>query len=422
MSRNSLEGAYRSLLRNGRLSANPGQNALVERLTRLQDVLAASNDDDPVTGLYIYGGVGTGKSRIADLFAANLPNTITRRRAHFHEFMLDIHSRLHRARSASGYSDDPLPKIGRQVRDESRVLCFDEFQVTDIADAMILQRLFGSIWANGGVMVSTSNRHPDALYENGLNRALFLPFIAQLKSRAEVWQMEGEQDYRMLASGERQQTFFTESKPFQRLLKKATTGQTLTLRSIRVMMGRKLSVIATGNPDEAGSMTVWASFAELCETSLGAADYHALCHASNTIFLEGLRRFRSNELDFARRFITLIDLAYESKTRVIIYSHQPLQVVFQDIVEAERVRVGAKGSSPSASSGQQMRVQKGGGSSSSMMSTFVGGDTEWSATGLSEASLATGGAGETDVVFAIGRALSRLNEMGSAAYGQLDET
>ncbi len=96
--------------------------------------------------------MGTGKSRIADLFCSTLPTGVTRRRAHFHEFMLDIHSRLHRARSASGYSEDPLPKIGREIRDESRVLCFDEFQITEIADAMILQRLFGSIWANGGVV------------------------------------------------------------------------------------------------------------------------------------------------------------------------------------------------------------------------------------------------------------------------------
>lgn len=409
MSKVLLQGAYDALRSKGRLGANRGQEALVARLSELQATLVNDTLQAP-RGLYIYGGVGTGKSRIADLFAATLPSQITSRRAHFHEFMLDIHSRLHRARSAPDYSGDPLGKIGREVREESRVLCFDEFQVTDIADAMILQRLFTSIWSAGGVMVSTSNRHPDTLYENGLNRPLFLPFIEQLKHRCELWKMEGDEDYRMSASGERMDTFFTGHDTFKKALDASLRGVGLSLQTLRVMMGRHLRIQAA-DPGGTGKLVVHASFSELCETNLGAADYHALCYASSAIFVEGLRPFRRSELDYARRFITLIDLAYESRTRVLCYSEAPLEEIFREIVEAEQERL-------VIALPRTMDVKRGGGASSSMMSTFIG-DTEWSATGL-PTSLATGGAGETDVVFAIGRAVSRLHEMGSAVYSSKD--
>lgn len=161
MSESVIHVAYKQLLSRGRLIANPGQNALVTRLASLQQTLLQSAE--PQTGLYIYGSVGTGKSRLADLFASTLPSQVSKRRVHFHEFMMDIHSRLHKARSLATYAGDPLVQIGREVRSESRVLCFDEFQVSDIADALILKRLFGAIWDSGGVMVSTSNRHPGKL-------------------------------------------------------------------------------------------------------------------------------------------------------------------------------------------------------------------------------------------------------------------
>lgn len=419
MTADALKSAYNALLSKGRLSANPGQAALVTRLSELQTSLINDTHHVP-NGLYIYGGVGTGKSRIADLFAATLPPEVSRRRAHFNEFMLDIHSRLHRAWSAPGYAGDPLTNIGRQVRDESRVLCFDEFQVTDIADAMILRRLFTSIWSAGGIMVSTSNRHPDTLYENGLNRPLILPFIEQLKQKCKLWKMDGDEDYRMSASGERAQTFFTDRAGFDAALDRACHGTEPRSRTLRVMMGRHLRVRAA-EPDpqmEPSQLVVHASFAELCEASLGAADYHALCYASSTIFLDGLRPLARNELDYARRLITLVDLAYESRTRVYCYSTTSVEGVFAEIVRAEHERLGLDVVAAAPRRLQKMDVKRGGGSSSSMMSTFVG-DTEWSATGL-PASLATGGAGETDVVFAIGRAVSRLHEMGSVTYGSKD--
>lgn len=411
-----IQTAYETLLTRGRLTTNPGQQALVNRLAQLQVSLSAQEQHVEETGLYIYGDVGTGKSRVADLFVSTLPQNVTRRRIHFHEFMMDVHSRLHAARSKSGYSGDPLLRIGQEVRDESRVLCFDEFQVSDIADAMILKRLFGSIWASGGLMVSTSNRHPDKLYEKGLNRPLFVPFIKELQRRCEVWQMEGNQDYRMQTQGkhdQRDQVFFTEESPFNESLDATLQGGQLLPMVIPVMMGRELKVKACRIAGHK-NFVVSATFKGLCEKNLGTSDYYALSKKADVIYLSGLRQFKDDELDFVRRFITLCDIAYENRTRIICLSSVPLFEVFQKIVPSEKLK------HPHAAQEklEEMSVRKGGGSSSSMMSTFIG-EMEWSATGL-PASLAQGGAGESDVKFAIGRAVSRLFEMGSHAYNVVD--
>ena len=434
MTKSALEAAYKGLLTRKRLRPDSHQQALVARLAGLQNELANTNNatlihrHPPISGLYIYGSVGTGKSRIADLFTATLHQEITRRRVHFHEFMNDIHHRLHIARQSPNYSGDPLIQIGKTIRQESRVLCFDEFQLTDIADAMIMARLFGSIWREGGVMVSTSNRHPSGLYENGLNRDVVMPFIREVQRRCEVWEIGGREDYRM-ASGaggagakERVETFLTDENVFQKRLEEAMGGNRLEQVSLSVYGSRKLEVQAvaaansnnksttpTGSPGRLDLIS--GTFAQLCDKSLGPADYHALCSSTSTIFISGLRQFQSIDKDRVRRFITLIDLAYEKGTRVICQSTVPLGEVFVNIVPVD-----SKLQNKLAAG---MRVKAGGGASSSMMSTFIG-ETEWSATGLADASLATGGAGESDVGFAVGRAISRLYEMGSAGYGIRD--
>ena len=415
MSKSPIHSAYNTLLNRGRLVTNPNQAALVDRLSRLQHSLQ-TNSHDGSSGVYIYGDVGTGKSRIADLFAATVPQAVSRRRVHFHEFMMDVHSRLHRARSAANFTGDPLVQIGSDVARESRVICFDEFQVTDIADAMILKRLFGAIWDRGGIMVATSNRHPENLYERGLNRALFVPFIEELKRRCEVWKLEGAKDYRMDTVGreeERVKVFFTDKTDFEDAVASATDGRSLKPVTIPVMMNRVLHVQAYG-PQDHGKMRVKSTFRDLCEANLGSSDYHALCKAASTVYISGVRQFKDDELDFVRRLITLIDIAYESKTRVVCLSSVPLFRLFEKIVPSKK--------SPNddiQEKLEEMIVRREGGSSSSMMSTFIG-EMEWSATGLRTASLASGGAGETDVKFAIGRAVSRLFEMGAKSYGTKD--
>lgn len=410
MSKTSLQGAYKALLARQRLLPNPSQAALVRHLETLQTDLTIPYSSPK--GLYIYGSVGIGKSRIADLFAATLPPSIASRRIHFHEFMMDIHIRLHRACSQSSFCGDPLLQIGREVSNESRVLCFDEFQVTDIADALILQRLFGSFWENGGVVVATSNRKLDDLYENGLNRDLFLPFVGELRRRCEAWKLEGQEDYRMRSKrGDRRtDVFFTDEGQFRKNLQKATGGVEMRKIDIPVLMSRQLRVGAMTGKN--GKLVVASTFEDLCQNFLGSADYYALCKATSTIYLTGLRKFQADELDFVRRFITLVDLAYETKTRIVCLSSESLFDVFMNIV---RSRIPVQGELRKGL-GRRMTMKGEGGSSSSMMSTFISNDIEWSATGLTKASLASGGAGETDVGFAIGRAVSRLYEMGSERY------
>ncbi|KAF2207606.1 hypothetical protein CERZMDRAFT_25362, partial [Cercospora zeae-maydis SCOH1-5] len=269
MTKRALEAAYQSLITRSRLRPDPHQEALITRLANLQDELLATNPGSlpkplpllhqdpkpPPRGLYIYGSVGTGKTRLCDLFASTLPPTISHRRTHFHAFMNDIHHRLHLARQSPTYSGDPLIPIGKAIFAESRVLCFDEFQLTDIADAMIMRRLFGAIWQAGGVMVSTSNRHPDGLYENGLNRDVVLPFIRDLQRRCEVWEVGGREDYRMSGGGGgggggagsqggvgRRETFFVDERAFERSLGEAVQGKEVQRREIPVYGSRKLEV------------------------------------------------------------------------------------------------------------------------------------------------------------------------------------
>lgn len=302
---------------------------------------------------------------------------------------------------------------------ESRVLCFDEFQVTDIADAMILRRLFGAVWASGGVLVSTSNRGPRRLYENGLNRELFVPFIGDLERACEVWEVKGREDYRLKGSGseERMETVFLEEGAFEGSLgdRVGRIGEEMKRHNIDVAGGRSMSVLAVRD-EEAGGLLVKATFDELCRANRGSADYISLCRGAKAIYVSGLRRFERDELDVVRRFITLVDLAYEAGVRIFCLSEVPLMEVFANIVPGQPIPVEAN---VKRQMGSNMTVRGEGGSSSSMSSTFFG-DMEWSATGLREASLATGGAGETDVRFAVGRAVSRLFEMGSPTYRSID--
>lgn len=265
---------------------------------------------DPVQGLYLWGGVGRGKSMVMDLFVEMLD--VPSRRVHFHAFMQEIHAEMHIARKAG--IEDALAPVAAKVAAEVRLLAFDEMQITDITDAMIVGRLFEALFAASVVVVTTSNRVPDDLYKNGLNRQLFLPFIEILKSRMVVHELAGPNDYRQdrLAGA---QVYFTPIGPETRAEIRAVwhdligggTAEPLVLN----VLGREVNI------SEFRNGIARASFYDLCGKSLGPADYLELASAIKVLILEDIPRLSRSNFNEAKRFVTLIDTLYEAGVRLI---------------------------------------------------------------------------------------------------------
>src|SRR5688572_12124367 len=294
---------YAHLVATGEIADDPAQRKIVTALDRLNDEirtkrlqrkssalgwLFAKSKAAPelVTGLYIHGGVGRGKTMLMDLFFETVP-VRRKRRVHFNAFMADAHDRIQKHRLArkngTAKEDDPIPPVARALADEAWVLCFDEFSVTDIADAMILSRLFSALFANGVVLVATSNVAPDDLYRDGLNRQLFLPFVGLLKRHTHVMTLDSPNDYRMEKLN-RMPVYLTPlSVETERLMDEAweavTRGMPAAPDALTVK-GRQVPV-----PQAAGDAARF-SFADLCDAPLGARDYLAIDARYPTIFID----------------------------------------------------------------------------------------------------------------------------------------
>ncbi|WP_374566229.1 cell division protein ZapE [Nitrosomonas sp.] len=290
-------------------------------------------------GIYLYGGVGRGKSMLMDLFYTVAPVT-AKRRVHFHEFMLDVHDRLKTWHALSAREkvqqggrandDDPMPFIARKIILEARLLCFDELQVTDIADAMVLTRLFKELFAQGVIVVATSNRPPDELYKNGLNRQRFLPFIEQVKEKLEIIPLQGPVDYRYdrLQGAQtyyhpvNEETSMQLSTIFFRLTDRQIKDRDKVPSEELNVQGRTLFV-----PKSARGVAVF-SFKRLCANPLGTADYLAIARAYHTVIMVAIPQFNEHNSDQARRFIHLIDALYEHGVKFLCSAAVPLAELY----------------------------------------------------------------------------------------------
>ena len=325
-----LRAAYDARLKSGAIKPDPAQAGAVAALARLERELAEAKPaglfrkPEPVRGVYLWGPVGRGKSALMDLFFETQALE-KKRRTHFHVFMAEVQGLVNawrkgdaaarQARFGQSRGDDPIAPAAEMIARDARLLCFDEFQVTDIADAMILGRLFEQLFERGVTIAATSNRAPDALYKDGLNRQLFLPFIEMLKARMEVVVVDGRRDYRLDRLRDRG-AWFSPIDPdneagFDALWAEMLGGD--------AEMGATLEVFGRQEhwPRAAGGL-LRAHFQSLCAEALGPSDYLAIAARFHTVFVEALPRLRPENRDAARRFAILIDALYEARARLVV--------------------------------------------------------------------------------------------------------
>jgi cell division protein ZapE len=324
---------YEELVSSGEIERDSAQRSVASAFTTLEDRLVgyrpASKQNllgrlfgngkraEPVKGLYVHGDVGRGKTMLMDLFFDSSP-VEHKRRAHFHEFMADVHERIHGFRQgiASGaISDtDPVVLTAGTIFEEAWLLCFDEFHVTDIADAMILGRLFSRLFELGTVVVATSNVSPDDLYKGGLNRGLFLPFIAQLKSRMDVALLDARTDFRLEKLAGVKMWHVPANEAADDALDLAWAKLTSGARGVPLditIKGRRLHI-----PRAARGVARF-SFKELCETPLGASDYLRIAHDYHSVVLDHVPVMQYENRNAAKRFITLIDTFYDNAVKLV---------------------------------------------------------------------------------------------------------
>src|ERR1700742_1242290 len=328
----SFRDHYKALVSSGTIEPDPAQARAADAFADLEQRLAsykplrkqgllgrlfADKDEPPPRGLYVHGEVGRGKTMLMDLFFQQSP-VIHKRRAHFHEFMAEVHERIYGFRQNIARGEiadgDVIALTAESIFDQAWLLCFDEFHVTDIADAMILGRLFAKLFELGTVVVATSNVAPEDLYKDGLNRALFLPFIAQISARMDVLRLQARTDFRLekLAGVKMWLVPADDAAPgaLDKAWAKLTGKAPCKPRDISIK-GRTLHV-----PCSSQGVARFA-FADLCEKPLAASDYLRLARDYHTILVDRVPVMDYAERNAAKRFITLIDTLYDNAVKLM---------------------------------------------------------------------------------------------------------
>ncbi|GAP92302.1 putative mitochondrial ATPase [Rosellinia necatrix] len=353
-------------------------------------------------GLYLYGDVGSGKTMLMDLFYDTLPSAVkSKTRIHFHNFMQDIHKRLHRMKMEHGNDIDAVPFVAADIADQANVLCFDEFQCTDVADAMILRRLLESLMSHGVVLVTTSNRHPDELYKNGIQRASFIPAINLLKSRLHVINLDSPTDYRKIPrppSGVYHTPLDSHAashvEKWLHFLGDPENPEPHP--ETQKVWGREIHV-----PRVSGRCA-WFTFQELIGRATGAADYLELMRSYDAFIVSDIPGMTFRERDLARRFITFIDAVYESHAKLVLTTAVPLTQLFispeelHHSLQKEGTSTKELGNTESVSHAMQHMME----------------DMDSNIDQLKNSNLFSG----DEERFAFARALSRLSEMASKEW------
>ncbi len=281
----------------------------------------------PPKGLYVYGEVGRGKSMLMDIFAESLSPNVPVLRTHFHVFMSDIHTGIKQWHDANSSKDaDVIHYVANNIASRAKLLCFDEMQINDIADAMIIGRLFEALNKLGVVIVATSNRHPDELYKDGLQRDRFLPFIEMFKRQMEIYELQGDTDYRMLHIGNLAKTYFTPlSADADEFIKQAyaeLSGHSANPPETIEVRGRTIT------PQASSGDVALFTFHSLCDADLGSEDYIELSRRFGTILLSNIPQMAKDDYNLAIRFTKLIDELYQHKCKLIATAAVPPEQLY----------------------------------------------------------------------------------------------
>lgn len=307
------------LLRTALLSAPPVQQSVKAKKSVARWFKSKPAAATALPGLYLWGDVGRGKSLLMDLFYEHAPIS-QKRRVHFHAFMAEVHAEVHEYRKSKGH-ENPVAHVARGLASSLRLLCLDEFQVTDVADAMILHKLFSTLLAHGVMIITTSNRPPEELYKGGLQREKFLVFVSLIRERMNVVKLAAAKDYRLEHVRALQKTYFTpDNSQAANEIKEIFTHLTHDAEYSPITLevqGRKLQVAHC-----VGKVAIF-TFEELCERPLGASDYLAIAHQFSFVFLLNVPQMSAEKRNEAKRFVSLIDVLYEQRCKLLCTAAAP---------------------------------------------------------------------------------------------------